>query len=65
MPTMRWGAAYAFSMIGYSGKAGGSGGTEDARWTTAIKYRVNVGDWLRIGVMGQPIDGVQQRLQCL
>src|SRR5580704_4174641 len=51
------GGSYAFSPIGYSGKAGGSGDTEDARWTTAIKYRVNFGDWLRIGVMGQPIGG--------
>jgi predicted porin len=50
------GGAYAFSPIGYSGKAGGSGDTEDARWTTAIKYRVNIG-WFRIGVMGQPIGG--------
>jgi predicted porin len=50
------GGSYAFSPIGYSGKAGGSGDTEDARWTTAIKYRVNIG-WLRIGVMGQPIGG--------
>jgi predicted porin len=50
------GGSYAFSPIGYSGKAGGGGDTEDARWTTAIKYRVNIG-WLRFGVMGQPIGG--------
>jgi len=50
------GGAYAFSPIGYSGKAGGSGDTEDARWTTAIKYRVNIGDF-RIAIMGQPIGG--------
>jgi predicted porin len=50
------GGAYAFSPLGYSGKAGGTGDTEDARWTTAIKYRVNIG-WFRIGVMGQPIGG--------
>jgi predicted porin len=50
------GGSYAFSPIGYSGKAGGSGDTEDARWTTAIKYRVNIGDF-RIGIMGQPIGG--------
>ncbi|HXL66543.1 MAG TPA: hypothetical protein VN938_15960 [Xanthobacteraceae bacterium] len=48
--------AYAFSPLGYSGKAGGSGDTEDARWTTAIKYRVNIGDF-RIAIMGQPIGG--------
>jgi predicted porin len=53
------GGAYAFSPIGYSGKAGGSGDTEDARWTTAIKYRVNFGDFLRVGVMGQPFGGAQ------
>ncbi len=48
--------AYAFAMIGYSGKMGGGGGTEEARWTTAIKYRVNVGDF-RFAVEGQPIMG--------
>jgi len=50
------GASYAFAMIGYSGKYAGAGGTEEARWTTAIKYRVNVGDF-RFAVMGQPITG--------
>ena len=50
------GASYAFAMIGYSGKYAGAGGTEEARWTTAIKYRVNVGDF-RFAVMGQPIGG--------
>jgi predicted porin len=48
------GGAYAFSPIGFSGKAAGAGDTEDARWTTAIKYRVNIGDF-RFGVMGQPL----------
>jgi predicted porin len=47
------GAAYAFSPIGFSGKAAGAGDTEDARWTTAIKYRLNIGDF-RLAVMGQP-----------
>ncbi len=51
-----FGAAYAFSLIGYSGKMAGAGGTEEARWTTAIKYRVNVGDF-RFAFMGQPIGG--------
>ena len=50
------GASYAFAMIGYSGKYAGAGGTEEARWTTAIKYRVNVGDF-RFAVMGQPVGG--------
>jgi predicted porin len=39
-------------VIGYSGITGGGGYTENARQTTAIKYRVNIGD-LRIGVFGQ------------
>ena len=47
------GGSYAFSPIGYSGMTGGAGDTEEARWTTAIKYRVNVGDF-RFAVMGQP-----------
>ncbi len=50
------GASYAFSLIGYSGKTAGAGDTEDARWTTAIKYRVNIGDF-RLVAMGQPIGG--------
>ena len=48
------GASYAFSLIGYSGKTAGGGDTENARWTTAIKYRVNIGDF-RLGAMLQPI----------
>jgi hypothetical protein len=52
------GASYAFSLIGYSGKTAGGGDTEDARWTTAIKYRVNIGDF-RLVAMGQPIGGGQ------
>ena len=48
------GASYAFSPIGFSGKAAGAGDTEDARWTTAIKYRVNIGDF-RVAAMGQPL----------
>jgi hypothetical protein len=51
-----FGASYAFAMIGYSGKYAGAGGTEEARWTTAIKYRVNVGDF-RFAIMGQPVGG--------
>ncbi len=48
------GGSYAFSVIGYSGKNGGGGDTEDGRWTTAIKYRVNLGDG-RFSAMLQPI----------
>jgi hypothetical protein len=47
------GASYAFSPLGFSGKTAGGGDTEDARWTTAIKYRVNIGD-IRLSAMGQP-----------
>ena len=50
------GGAYAFSPIGFSGKAAGGGDTEDARWTTAFKYRVNIGDF-RLALMGQPVGG--------
>jgi predicted porin len=50
------GAAYGFSPIGFSGKAAGAGDTEDARWTTAIKYRENIGDF-RLALMGQPVTG--------
>ena len=48
------GGSYAFSVIGYSGKNGGGGDTENGRWTTAIKYRVNLGDG-RFSAMVQPI----------
>jgi predicted porin len=47
------GGAYGFSPIGFSGLTCGAGDTEECRWTTAIKYRVSVGD-VRFGVMGQP-----------
>ncbi|MGB7100138.1 MAG: hypothetical protein WBD95_15420 [Xanthobacteraceae bacterium] len=50
------GGAYAFSVIGNSGATCGDGDTETCRWTTAIKYRVNVSDF-RLVVMGQPIGG--------
>jgi predicted porin len=47
------GGSYAFSVIGNSGKTCGAGDTETCRWTTAIKYRVNVGNF-RLVVAGQP-----------
>jgi predicted porin len=47
------GASYAFSVIGWQGTAVGGGDTEDARISTALKYRVNVGDWFRLGAMYQ------------
>jgi hypothetical protein len=48
------GGAYGFSPLGFSGKTAGGGDTEDARWTTAIKYRENIGDF-RLSAMGQPL----------
>jgi hypothetical protein len=52
------GGAYAFSIIGNSGLTCGAGDTETCRWTTEIKYRVNVGDF-RFVIAGQPIAGAQ------
>jgi predicted porin len=48
------GASYAFSPIGFQGTTCGVGDTEECRWTTAIKYRENIGP-VRIAVMGQPL----------
>jgi predicted porin len=45
-------ASYAFSIIGYSGVAGGLGDTEDARLDDSVKY-VWKRDWLHAGVMYQ------------
>jgi predicted porin len=54
------GASYAFSVIGWQGTAIGGGDTEDARISTAVKYRVNVGDNLfRLGAIYQ-IGGYDQ-----
>jgi predicted porin len=50
------GGSYAFSVIGNSGLTCGAGDTETCRWTTGIKYRVNLGDF-RFVVAGQPIGG--------
>ena len=47
------GASYAFSVIGWQGTAVGGGRTEDARISTAVKYRVDVGDWFRLGAIYQ------------
>jgi len=38
-------ASYAFSLIGYSGVTSGVGDTEDARFSTAVKYRVDIGQF--------------------
>ena len=37
------GGSYAFSVIGFSGATAGVGDTEDTRYSTAAKYRVDVG----------------------
>jgi predicted porin len=48
------GGSYAFSVIGWQGTAVGGGDTEDARISTALKYRVDVGNNLfRLGAIYQ------------
>ena len=48
------GTSYAFSVLGWQGTAVGGGDTEDARISTAIKYRVDVGNNLfRLGAIYQ------------
>src|SRR5215471_3070267 len=42
----------AFSVIGFSGKTCGAGRTEDCRFTTSAKYRINIGDF-RVGALWQ------------
>src|ERR1700739_4512090 len=37
------GASYAFSPIGYQGTTCGVGDTQDCRFSTSVKYRVNIG----------------------
>jgi predicted porin len=37
------GGSYAFSYIGYNGTMAGGGDTEDSRWDSAAKYRINFG----------------------
>jgi predicted porin len=38
-------ASYAFSWVGFSGITCGVGDTEDCRYSTSLKYRVNVGQF--------------------
>jgi len=38
-------ASYAFSLIGYAGATAGVGDTEDARFSTAVKYRLDIGQF--------------------
>jgi predicted porin len=44
--------SYAFSVIGFSGVTCGVSDTEDCRYTTSLKYRVNIGQF-RIGALWQ------------
>src|ERR1039458_1982090 len=37
--------SYAFSPIGFSGVVAGGGDTENAKYSTALKYRVSIGDF--------------------
>lgn len=54
------GGSYAFSVIGWQGTAVGGGDTEDSRVSTAVKYRLNVGDNLfRVSGMAQ-LGGYEQ-----
>ena len=46
------GGAYAFSPIGFSGTVAGGGDTENAKFSTSVKYRINVGD-LRAAALWQ------------
>ncbi len=47
------GGSYAFSVIGWSGTTVGTGDTEDARVTTAVKYRADVYNWFRVAAIVQ------------
>jgi predicted porin len=47
------GGAYAFSPIGFSGKVPGAGNTEDTRYETSVKYRVNFANYLRFGAIAE------------
>lgn len=52
------GGSYAFSPIGWQGTTCGVGDTEDCRISTAVKYRVSVGNF-RAGALAQ-VGGYQQ-----
>jgi predicted porin len=46
------GGAYAFSPIGFSGLVVGGGDTENAKYSSSVKYRVNFGNF-RVGALYQ------------
>jgi predicted porin len=54
------GGSYAFSVIGFSGAAGGGGATEDARLENSIKY-FNQIQWFRVGAQFQSGNGTSQQ----
>jgi len=49
------GNSFALSYIGFFGATAGGGDTEDAKTTTALKYRVNIANW-RLGAIVQTGD---------
>ena len=44
------GTSFAFSVIGWSGLTAGAGDTEDARISSAVKYRVDIGNFRLAGL---------------
>jgi predicted porin len=48
--------SYDFSYIGYNGTMAGGGDTEDSRWDSAVKYRLNFGP-AHLGAMYKFADG--------
>ena len=46
------GGAYAFSPIGFSGTVAGGGDTENAKYSTSVKYRVDIANF-RVGAQYQ------------
>jgi predicted porin len=46
------GASYAFSPLGFQGGFAGGGDTEQSKYSTAVKYRVNIG-MFRVAALGQ------------
>jgi len=52
--------SYAYSLIGFSGTAAGSGSTEDSRWDNSIKYLVSYGP-AHAGIMYSPNGSIGAR----
>jgi predicted porin len=45
-------ASYAFSPLGFQGGFAGGGDTEQSKYSTAVKYRLNIGNY-RLAALGQ------------